>query len=311
MNIRRLLVLLCTVALTATGLAACGAGDPGATGSTASAGSAQDLRPADLRGGEGDRTAASSTPCCAPTCNGLPMLSGPVALKVSGPFASRGAGQVPSFDLALALALGGQTLSAGAVSTGDKGYLRFQGEAYAVDDASWAKVAKAFTGASKRPGGSLQALGIDPLTWLADPKVAGQEDVAGVPTTKISSPVAVGALLDDLARLLGKAGGVTGGTAGVPARLSPAARKAIQDAVTSATVDLWTGTQDHLLRRAAVRIAFDVPQDQRAKAGGLSSGTVALDLTLTDLNQPQTITPPANAKPLSGLTGLLHGLLGK
>ena len=310
MNIRRLLVLLCTVALTATGLAACGAGDPGATGSTASAGSAQDLVRQTFAAGKGIHSGKLDAVLRA-DLNGLPMLSGPVALKVSGPFASRGAGQVPSFDLALALALGGQTLSAGAVSTGDKGYLRFQGEAYAVDDASWAKVAKAFTGASKRPGGSLQALGIDPLTWLADPKVAGQEDVAGVPTTKISSPVAVGALLDDLARLLGKAGGVTGGTAGVPARLSPAARKAIQDAVTSATVDLWTGTQDHLLRRAAVRIAFDVPQDQRAKAGGLSSGTVALDLTLTDLNQPQTITPPANAKPLSGLTGLLHGLLGK
>ena len=43
---------------------------------------------------------------------------------------------------------------------------------------------------------------------------------------------------------------------------------------------------------------------------GPKSVQVAFSLTLTDLNKPQTITAPANPKPLSELLGQLGGLLG-
>ena len=165
MSLRRLLVPLCTAALAASGLAACGAGDAGSGGSAGSSGSAQDVVQQTFGAGKAIRSGKLDASLRA-DLKGLPLLSAPVALKVSGPFQSAGAGKVPSFDLSVGLSLAGRTLSAGAVSTGDKGFLRFQGQAYAVGDALWAKFAKGFTQASGAAGSgtSLKALGIDPLT---------------------------------------------------------------------------------------------------------------------------------------------------
>jgi hypothetical protein len=46
---------------------------------------------------------------------------------------------------------------------------------------------------------------------------------------------------------------------------------------------------------------FDVPKARQASANGLQGGHVDLNLTITDLNAPQTITAPANPRPLSEL----------
>ena len=66
---------------------------------------------------------------------GLPTLTGPIAFKLAGPFASEGAGKLPKFDFDLDIAAGGQTINAGAVSLGDTGFLKFGGHAYSVDKA--------------------------------------------------------------------------------------------------------------------------------------------------------------------------------
>jgi hypothetical protein len=42
--------------------------------------------------------------------------------------------------------------------------------------------------------------------------------------------------------------------------------------------------------------------------GGLKSGTVSFSIEFADVGQPQTITAPQNAKPISELTSQLGGL---
>jgi hypothetical protein len=44
----------------------------------------------------------------------------------------------------------------------------------------------------------------------------------------------------------------------------------------------------------------------RPRAGGLSSGRLAFDLSINDLNKPQTIETPKNARPLSELRDLIQ-----
>src|SRR3954469_6604647 len=65
---------------------------------------------------------------------GIQGLNGPVRLRLSGPFQSAGKGKMPRFDFTLGLTAGGQSFTAGGVSTGDNGFIKFQDKSYAVSD---------------------------------------------------------------------------------------------------------------------------------------------------------------------------------
>ena len=73
----------------------------------------------------------------------------------------------------------------------------------------------------------------------------------------------------------------------------------------TAHIDVYTGESDHLLRKLAVTLDIAPPS---GAASGVSEVKLDFSLTINDVNQPQTITAPQNAKPLSDLTGQLGGL---
>lgn len=243
------------------------------------------------------------------TSKGLKSVKGPLAIKLNGPFQSVGKGKLPKFDLSLALDSGGSSFSAGAVSTGDKGWLKLQGTTFAITPQLFQQFKAAYehaTGKSKSGGVTFKSLGIDPMSWLKDPRTVGTESVGGAETYHIAAGVDVAKFLDDLNAVLSKAsalGGATGTT--LPSKLTPQQRQDIANSVKSASLDVWTGKADKTLRRLSLKIAIDVPPAIRARAGGLRTGNLSFDLTIADLNQPQTITPPKNARPLSDLQQLL------
>ena len=57
------------------------------------------------------------------------------------------------------------------------------------------------------------------------------------------------------------------------------------------------------MRELKFALAFTVPPIDQSSVGGLTSGSLALDVTITNLNTPQTITAPASSEPLSNLLG--------
>ena len=254
---------------------------------------------------------------------GLANVQGPVALRLNGPFQSTGASELPQFDFKVSLDAGGQSIAAGAVSTGEKGFLRFQDQAYAVSDQLYKQFRDGYAEQAKcndeREGGvSFRSLGVDPGKWLNDAKSAGTEEVGGAKTTHITAGVDVPVMLEDVNRILGR----TDGTQTDPCateekgqpeqkpgsrQLTEEQRKQIADAIKSARVDVWTGEDDRILRRINVALRFEVPEDQRSKAGGLQSGDVKFDLTIGALNEKQTIATPENARPLDELVGQLGG----
>ena len=81
--------------------------------------------------------------------------------------------------------------------------------------------------------------------------------------------------------------------------------KQVEDAVKTAHIDVYTGEDDHLLRKLAITLDIAPPA---GTASGISDVSIDFSITLNDVNQPQTITAPQNAKPLSDLTGQLGGL---
>jgi hypothetical protein len=247
---------------------------------------------------------------------GLPTLTGPVALKLSGPFESQGAGKLPKFDFDLALAAGGQTVQAGAVSLGDSGFLKFGGRAYTVDKALFDQFKTGYEKSQaqakgKEAGPSFSALGVDPARWLKDARKVGKADVGGTATFHITSGVDVPRFLADVNKLLSKAKNLGGSTTqSVPQGLSPTVQSIIERSVKSAQVDVYTGESDHTLRRLALNVSLVVPKDAQKSAGGLQSGELRFDLQIADLNADQTINAPANPRPLSDLQQALGVLQG-
>jgi len=247
---------------------------------------------------------------------GLPTLTGPVAFKLAGPFASQGSGKLPKFDFDLDIAAGGQTIQAGAISLGDSGYLKFGGRAYTIDKALFDQFKSGYeksqaSAKSKDAGPSFKALGISPATWLKDAHKAGKADVGGTSTFHITSGIDVPRFLADLNRLLAKAKNLGGSTtSSVPQGLSPKVQSIIQRSVRSARVDVYTGEDDHALRRLAVSVSLAVPKDAQKDAGGLKSGELRFDLTIADLNSDQKIDAPSGARPFSELQNALSALQG-
>ena len=117
--------------------------------------------------------------------------------------------------------------------------------------------------------------------------------------------------LADINTLLGKAKNLgASSTTGVPQGLSPKVQATIERSVKDAKVDIYTGVDDHALRRLALTVDLVVPKDAQKQAGGLKSGQLRFDLTIADLNKEQTINAPAGARPFSELQSQLAALQG-
>lgn len=230
---------------------------------------------------------------------GLLALGGPIKLTLDGPFSSPRKGELPHFDVDFAATLAGDVFRGSVLSTGRAAFVRLDERDYKIEPELVTDLREGLADVadSEQPG--LKALGIDPLRWISAAQVRGEERIAGVDTTRISGNLAVDKLLEDIDRLLTKAGGSGGGGD----LLSPEIRGQISGAVKSARADIWTGTADKIMRQLAVRISFAFDEGEKPVTG-LDSGIINLRLRLTDVNKTKvSVEAPAGARPLSDLTG--------
>lgn len=237
---------------------------------------------------------------------GSSNANGPISVSLTGPFQSQGKGKLPKLDIEAKVEGAGQNISAGVVSTGDKGFVKFQGQSYAVTDSIFAEFKKGFeqaqAQADKQKGQSLATLGIDPRRWLTNPKNAGEAKVGDTDVIRITGDVDVGKLLDDVNTALSKARSLgVQGSSSLPSKLTPEQKKQAEDAIKKLSVEIYTGKEDRILRRMVVDLVADA-QGQ--------SANVKLDLQLTDVNEDQTIEEPSGAKPFDQLLSQLGGLGG-
>src|SRR5262245_29867325 len=80
--------------------------------------------------------------------------TGPVTVALAGPFESQGTGKLPKFKLDASLSGAGQNLKAGATSTGDKGFISFQGQDYAVSSQVFDQFKASYEEAQKKGSGN-------------------------------------------------------------------------------------------------------------------------------------------------------------
>ncbi len=246
-------------------------------------------------------------------------------VSIAGPFASGGGpGTLPQFDLTGKIGGSGPgtpsiSFEGGLVFTKSNAYVEYQGTAYKLPSQLFTQLkalasqsAASAKSSNQGFGAVLDKLGIKPIDWFSNLSNVGTADVAGTTTDHISGDVNVAKFATDLQKLSQLSQAIPGQTQ----TLSPSQLSQIEKSVKSAHVDVYSGQSDHLLRKLAVSLEFAPPSG--ASSGGVSSVTVDFSLTLSGLNQAQTISAPPNAQPvprsflqqLQGLGSSLGGASG-
>jgi hypothetical protein len=236
---------------------------------------------------------------------------GKVNVAVSGPFQSESGAEYPELDLAFSSkgSLGGKDLNreGGLTLLGNKAYVAYEGTEYEVDSTTFNFVKSTL----KQQGGEQsksseiaacqEAAGeLELSDFVENLKSAGSAEVGGTSTTKVSGDLdatsaieAVSTLIEDpkCSEQLSAAGPLPSA-----AELDKA-KSTVQDSLKSAHVDLYVG-DDHIVRRIVAQATIEPPKSSKS---GAKRVDVDLDLTLTGVNEEQTISAPAKSKPLSDL----------
>jgi hypothetical protein len=258
---------------------------------------------------------------------------GQFQLSLNGPFQGDASNEhaIPQLDLTASAngSGGGQSIdfSGGLVVTDDNAYVEYKDQAYEVGTKVFSQIksqmeAQAGQSSSSATGGfkegctqALQQAGatdtsacdVDLESWLTNLSNEGTEDVGGAQAIHIHGDANVDQILTDIGNL----------AAAIPSAASqgfdPSQLGAASSAVTDASIDVYSGTDDHVLRKLDVNLTIDPSQIAGGGIIPISNIQISFSVEIDGLNEPQTISAPANAKPISSLLGDLGvspGLLG-
>jgi hypothetical protein len=218
---------------------------------------------------------------------------GRIGFELRGPFALR-PGTLPVAEVAYTQIAGAHEATATFISTGAKAFAVVNGKAYELPASSTNAVRQAAGG----PGGSntFGQLRID--NWVKHPVVGDGGEVGGAPTNRVSGDLDVVAAANgllDLVRQLGRAAPTIEGDQA----------KQLEKAVKSSSFGLWSGRDDHLLRRLLLKadLGLDVPPSLRRVLGDVVGAKIDFELAISNPNKPVSVAPPSNPLPSSQLPG--------
>ena len=305
---RSRLLLLLALALAVPALAACGGGDSGGSDE-----SAQQLIDQTFSGEKKVDSGKVNLDLAAKleaTGAAASQLEGPISLKLTGPFQSQGEDKLPEVDFDMTISAGGQKFTAGAVTTNDEAFISYQGTEYKIPQDQFERYRRQVERESRQNPDrqnqfDLASLGVNPRDWLLNPKKEGEEEVGGAETVHVSADVRVGALLKDVNDLIRRAGRLGLENDQVPQRIPERTQRQIEESVKTAQFDLWTGKDDKIMRRLEIEFSFDLPEELRTQAQGVSGGTVDIKVEIAELNEDQEIEAPKKSRPLSELQSQL------
>lgn len=239
---------------------------------------------------------------------------GEVKVALSGPFQSTGKKSLP--ELAMTATANGEAggekvdFEGGLTLLSDRAYIGYDGKQYEVDPTTFGFVKSGFEQAEQEGAGESKgaeatacqkaAASIDLGELVDNLENEGGAEVGGVKTTKLSGDLnprkAVAAAIKlaetpaceselkgagplSLDQLKSQVGELTG-------------------AVKRAHAEIWVGENDHIVRKVAAEFTVE------PKGSGEKVET-KLDVTLSKVNERQSIKAPAGAKPLTDLFGEL------
>jgi hypothetical protein len=255
-------------------------------------------------------------------------------VSLSGPVQGEN-GKFPQFDLTGKVDASGAgqdfNFEGGLISTGDQGFVSYNGTDYEVPSSVFNQIKTANEKAQKQQkdtsglspseafaqgctqslvqqgaeeSAASDACDIDFKGLLTNLSNEGDSDVEGEDTIHISGDANVDQIATDFADLV-KA---TPQGQQLPQSTIEEVVQQATDAVDEATIDVYSGTEDHVLRK--LDFALKVTPPDSSSTSGIDSVSVDFSLSLSGVNEEQTIEAPSNAKPLSDLSLGIPGLSG-
>lgn len=236
---------------------------------------------------------------------------GKVNVSLSGPFQSESEAEYPELDLAFSAkgSLGGKDLNreGGVTLLGNKAYVAYEGTEYEVDSTTFNFVKSMLKQQSGEKGKSSEitackeaASELELSDFVENLKSDGSAEVGGTSTTKVSGDLDATAAVEAFSTLIEDPACSEQLSAAGPlpsAAELDKAKSTVQDSLKSAHVELYVG-DDHIVRRIVAQATIEPPKSSKS---GAKKVELDLDLTLTGVNEEQTISVPGNAKPLSDL----------
>jgi len=223
---------------------------------------------------------------------GVARYKEPIQVSLVGPFTNEG-GQ-PATKLDVSLAMRGGILGGDMYLKDDKAYIGLGSTAYEIP----ASIAGPLREPLSNDGNTLDAImsvfHINPDRWAKNPRIVGNERVAGIDTIHGTAEINTKNLFLDLAGLAKRltALRITEIT-GLPREVDARARAALSRSVKSATGNVYTGADDKVLRRARLRVLLE-PSAKDRKILKFTSIKVAANLDISDVGTPQKVSVPSN-----------------
>jgi hypothetical protein len=236
---------------------------------------------------------------------------GKVDVNLSGPFQSESEAEYPELDLAFSAkgSLGGKDLNreGGLTLLGNKAYVAYEGTEYEVDSTTFNFVKSMLKQQAGKQGKSGEiaacqeaASELELSDFVENLKNAGSAEVGGTSTTKVSGDLDATSAIEAVSTLIEnpKCGEQLSAAGPLPSAAElDKAKSTVGESLKSAHVDLYVG-DDHIVRRITAQATIEPPKSSKA---GAKRVELNLDLTLTGVNEEQTISAPSSAKPLSDL----------
>jgi hypothetical protein len=208
--------------------------------------------------------------------------------RIEGPFALARPGKLPVADVTYTRTTGPTTTEAGLISDGDRAFVVLDGQAYTLPESRLALL-RAPSGDEGEGPNPLDALHVD--DWVTDPRSA-----KGDGTVRVTGGLDVATAINDVIDLMSQFG--TGPVAGLHP-IEDRDRATLERAVKNSSFELVTGSDDHLLRRLVIDVAFAVPQGPGTEdlAKALPGADFRMELAIDGANRPVDVDVPTDALP--------------
>jgi hypothetical protein len=238
---------------------------------------------------------------------------GDIEVSLSGPFETPATkGELPQLDMTAQATGSAQgediDFEGGLTFLTDRGFVNYEGTDYEVDPTTFGFLKAAIEQAEQKEGaesGDITACqkaaeGIKFSQFADDLKNEGEADVEGTSTTKVSGDLNVSGGIDALIQLSEDPACSSQLKAAGPLPLSELeeARGEASKAIKKAHVDLYVGDDD-IVRKVAAELTIVPPDAADEKV------EIAMELTLSGVNEEQDFSAPSNPKPLEGLINKL------
>ena len=217
-------------------------------------------------------------------------------------------------DVVIGVSAAGQTMEMGLRLLGDKAWIRFMDQWYETPpEMQQILAAPTDSGAGMADVGQLLAdLGVDPLSWLKNLRLVGEEVIDGAGVYHLTATPDIGTMMTDVVELMqsgelmklvdptGAAGDLMGSSASLPSagELEDMQRQ-LAEMFQDIAVDVWVAKDGFAPLRFSAAAHVTPPPGE--DAGGVGAIDISATVSLLDINQPVSVEPPASAKPWTEL----------